>query len=170
MKKIFHGKKQTKQTFLKNIFKVIKIKHRKIIVLRCFLKGDIVKKIFLIVFLLPILLLGGCKKEIKASEKALQTGRECLKVADKLIDKEIEAESAGKKIDEIEQELDYVIYQEEKTLDLDIDTAIIELAISISQISENEENIDSVLEKRNELAEILGESKKTVEEKEELKK
>jgi len=112
------------------------------------------KIIFLLLFCtLPLC---ACSRK-EADERAIIAGRDAVNLADEFLNGEESAKVIADKIDIISEGLNWIEYTGESSPDLDIDTRITELSISIDSLPES--NVDesgNVLEARNALAELVG--------------
>lgn len=96
-----------------------------------------------------------------ASEKAMQTGREAVRAADSFLDKKTDSKTAAEKIDLLSADMDYLDFSDSDNPDYDIDTKIIELSMCMESVPDSGNDEDgSVLNKRNELAALVGMDKR----------
>lgn len=117
-----------------------------------------------------VLLVGGCSKSIDASDKAVSIAKQAIEVVDQYLDGGVDGSEASDKLDELKEEMEYVDdmptgTSEEKrrhTADSSIATDIFILStdIVLDKHNADADSYDKLVDKRNELAEEIGESKR----------
>lgn len=117
-----------------------------------------------------VLLASGCSKSIDASDKAVSIAKQAIEVVDQYLDGGVDGSEASDKLDELKEEMEYVddmptgTSKEKRrhTADSSIATDIFILStdIVLDKHNADADSYDKLVDKRNELAEEIGESKR----------
>lgn len=124
------------------------------------------KSIILLICVMVLMALSGCKKEKTASEKAISVGKKVIETVDGYLDKKLDYDQARQKIKELEDEMEYLDERDHDdkyySSDLLVSSSItmVQSKILSDKMDSSSDSYDKLVESRNELAKKIGEKKR----------
>lgn len=126
---------------------------------RSFLSG-------ILVIVVLVIALSGCSGSTKASDKAISIGKQAVSVVDDYLDGKLTYDEADEKLDGLKSDMQYVDDlpqdDEHKAADFGISTDITLIShdLLIDNVDNTSESYDELVDRRNALAEEVGEKKR----------